>query len=378
LLGSIGDGVFAVDMDQKIIVFNPVAEALSGYTKAEVIGKHYEETLKFVFEDKGEPNNSFVGIALSGVKTEMANHTVLITKDKQRVPVSDSAAPVRDSKGNVIGAVIVFRDVTKEREVDRAKTEFVSLASHQLRTPLTAIGWYTEMLLDGDAGKITTAQKKYLKEIADGNARMVELVNALLNVSRIELGTFAVDPEAIDLKELAASVLAELKPVIKTRKQTFTVTTDKALPPLQADPKLTRMILQNLLSNAGKYTPEGGEIHLLIEPGFKAKAYAKRKLQQDSIVISVTDNGYGIPKDQQPKIFEKLFRADNVKEKDTDGTGLGLYIIKSIVDQVGGEIWFTSPVNAKSKENPGTTFYVALPLSGMQKKEGSKALEKVK
>jgi signal transduction histidine kinase len=194
-------------------------------------------------------------------------------------------------------------------------------------------------------------------EIYIGNQRMVELVNSLLNVSRLELGTFAVDPEPTDIIKTAQSVLDELKPSITTKKIKINFESAKDMPIIQADPKLIRIVFQNLLSNAVKYTPEKGAITLKISKNTK------------NLLVEVADTGYGIPLSEQPRIFEKLFRAENVREKDTEGTGLGLYIVKSIVTHSGGKISF------KSIENKGTTFYVEIPLSGMKKKKGDKKIE---
>lgn len=242
--------------------------------------------------------------------------------------------------------------------IDKAKTEFVSLASHQLRTPLSAINWYTEMLLAGDAGKVTDEQRGFLDQVAQSNKRMVALVSSLLNVSRIDLGTFAVDPVPTKFAEVADSVLFELTPQITEKKLEIKKFYDPQLPLIPADPKLLRIIFQNLLSNAVKYTTEGS-VTLTI----------KQLPKEKKVLISVADTGFGIPEEAQAKIFTKLYRADNAREKDADGNGLGLYIVKSIVEQSQGKVWFVS------KEHQGTTFYVALPLSGMQKKQGSKALD---
>jgi signal transduction histidine kinase len=256
--------------------------------------------------------------------------------------------------------VVVFRDVTKEREVDKAKTEFVSLASHQLRTPLSAVNWYAEMLLAGDVGKLNDEQKKYIDEIYKGNQRMVDLVNALLDVSRIELGTFAISPEPTQLTDISKSIIKELKPEIKKKNQVVSEDYEKNLPKINVDQKLIRIVIQNLLSNAVKYTPEKGRIGI------------EMKTSGANIEIKVADTGYGIPKPQQKDIFTKLFRADNVRQKDTEGTGLGLYIVKNIVEQSGGKISFDST------EDKGTTFYVTIPLGGMNKKEGTRVLEDIK
>jgi len=276
-------------------------------------------------------------------------------RDGEKFPVSISVTPVI-MNGKIVGAINVFRDITHEKEIDKAKTEFVSLASHQLRTPLSAINWYTEMLLAGDAGKISKDQKQYLEEVYKSNKRMVELVNSLLNVSRIDLGTFAIVPEPVNLAEVSKSILTELTPMVKTKKMKIEENYDKSIKKISVDQKLTRIIFQNLISNAVKYTPEGGKVSVSIEK------------QDKNALIKVQDTGYGIPKKDQARIFEKLFRADNVREKETDGTGLGLYIVKSILEQSGGKISF------ESEENKGTTFYVTIPLSGMKAKEGTKDL----
>ena len=252
--------------------------------------------------------------------------------------------------------VAVERDITKEREVDKAKIEFVSLASHQLRTPLSSINWYTEMLIAGDAGKTTQKQKKFLEEIYRGSKRMVDLVNSLLNVSRLELGTFMITPQQTSLADLATAAVKELDPLVKNRHQSLSVSIDPKLPALMIDPKLTTIIFQNLLSNAVKYTSDGGSIQLDVS-------------QKDSdVLIKVTDTGLGIPDAQKGQIFTKLFRADNVRETDTEGTGLGLYLVKSILDATGGKVWFDSTVGK------GSTFYATIPLSGMKLKEGIKEL----
>lgn len=185
---------------------------------------------------------------------------------------------------------------------------------------------------------------------------MVDLVNSLLDVSRLELGTFTIMPEIMDICEPAKSVINELKPSTETKKIKLEMKCGDNLPKIKADPKLTRIIFQNLLSNAVKYTPEGGSVSVSIEA------------EKEDILIKISDTGYGITKSQQDKIFTKLFRADNVKARDTEGTGLGLYIIKSILDSSGGSISF------ESVEDEGSTFSVRLPLKGMTTKTGTKVL----
>lgn len=367
ILHSIGDAVLVIDDEYRVIMINKIVEEVSGFSSQDLVGKKYFDILKFVTEKEGKEVRNFVELTMkNGEIRKMDRHTMLIRKNGSKVAVADSSSPLRDKNGQIIGCVVVFRDVTTESQIDQAKTEFVSLASHQLRTPLSTIGWYAEMMLAGDAGKINQEQRQYLDEIYKGNKRMVDLVNALLNVSRLELGTFSIEPENIYLKDIAESVLNELKPQVVNKKMLVTKFYDENLVKnYSADPKLTRIIFQNLLSNAVKYTPDGGKIDLSI------------KVVKKEILITVSDNGLGIPDNQRGLIFSKLFRADNVKETDTEGTGLGLYIIKSIVENIGGKIWFESPsviVNDNKVKNRGTSFYLSLPLEGMKKKAGAKTL----
>lgn len=357
ILYSIGDGVFVVNKHLKITMYNQAAAKISGYDINEAIGKDYREVLNFIHEKSGKISARFIKDALrTGKIQEMSKDTVLVNRKGDNVAVADSAAPLTGRDGKVTGCVVVFRDVTKEREVDRAKTEFVSLASHQLRTPLSAINWYAEMLIAGDAGKVNPEQKEYLDEIYKGNQRMVDLVNSLLDVSRIELGTFAVEPVEVNLRELLDININELKNKVESKKMKLISKVDPKLKKYLGDPKLLNIIFQNLISNAVKYTPEKGEVKVEI------------KKSVDNIIFTVTDSGIGIPVAQQEKIFTKLFRADNVRETDTEGTGLGLYIVKSIIKQSGGSISFVS------KQDKGTTFTVLLPVTGMKKKEGTKQL----
>lgn len=262
---------------------------------------------------------------------------------------------VREKNGSVKYLISQMLDITKQKEVDQAKTEFVSLASHQLRTPLSSVKWYTEMLLAGDAGKITKIQKEYLGEIFVGNERMIDLVNALLNVSRIDLGTFIIEASNVDITKILKEEIKVLQHQLDIKKIKTDIKIDK-IKEVDADEKILRILFQNLISNAAKYTPERGKISISL-------------LDHDSkkLKFIIKDTGFGIPKKDQKQIFTKLFRADNVKQKDTTGTGLGLYLVKSILDTIGGKISF------KSEVDQGTTFEILIPKK-MRSKRGEKRL----
>jgi signal transduction histidine kinase len=242
------------------------------------------------------------------------------------------------------------RDIAHVREIDKAKTEFVSLASHQLRTPLTSVSWFTEMLSNQEVGSLNEKQKEYLSEIYIGNKRMIDLVDDILNTSRIDMGTLLIDPKIISLPEIIESVLDELIPLTESKELRVVKNFEEGFPKIKADPEHLRIVMQNLLSNSMKYTPRGGLIEVSL------------RKEKNNALIKISDNGYGIPEEQQGKIFTKLFRADNIRTKDMEGTGLGLYIARAIVRQSGGRIWF------ESEENKGTTFYVIFPMKNFLRK----------
>lgn len=344
ILRSIGDSVFATDRDGIIILFNKIAEETTGIKAEKAIGSHYSQIVTFIKERDGTPANDFVSDAIrEGTIKEMANHILLIKKDGTKIPVADSAAPIMNNDGAVIGCVVVFHDITKEYQIDKAKTEFVSLASHQLRTPPTAISWFTELLLKGDFGTLNEKQKEYVSEIRHSNLRMIDLINALLSTSRIELGTFSVQSEMINISNIMDDVIDELQMKIREKELKFKKKYTSDVSPINCDPKLVRIILQNLLLNAVSYTPPCGEISIDI-----------KKVDKD-IHIEISDSGCGIPQNSHSKIFTRFFRADNARNIHPDGNGLGLYIAKSLTGALGGTITFTS------EENKGTIFSVILP-----------------
>ena len=355
-VGSATDGVIITALNGEIIYVNAAWEEMTGYTLTEVKGGNpnilkSEKTEISVFKDMWhelEENNHFF--------TEEIFNT---RKDGNEFQAQLSIYPIQENDKTVY-FVGLMQDITLRKNIDQAKSEFVSLASHQLRTPLSTINWYSEMLVAGDAGKLSAEQLDYMKEIHIGNQRMIELVNALLNVSRIELGTLAIDPEPVSLAEVADSIIGEIAPQTAMKGITIEKEYDKNVPDIQLDSKLIRIVFQNLLTNAVKYSPDDTIVHIGI------------KLRKKDVLITVTDEGYGIPQNQQKRIFSKLFRADNARDKETDGTGLGLYIAKSVIEEGGGKIWF------ESIENKGTTFSCTVPLEGVKKRDGSRGLESEK
>lgn len=346
------DHVVITDTEGVILYANRAAEVTTGYTRKEIVGEKPSlwgkqmpaEFYRNMWHAIKEQRKSFYG--------EVTNKR----KDGRLYIAEAHISPLFDEQGSLYGFVGMERDITRQKEIDKSKTEFVSIASHQLRTPLTIINWYVEMLFDPSNTKLSEKQKQYITEIAHASKRMIELVNALLNVSRIDMGTFMVDVKPVNFLLAMDDALKDLSLQIAHKNMKIEKRYDDSLPLINADPKLLRIIFQNLLTNAVKYTPEEGSITI----GLSKK--------RSNVLISVADTGFGIPAHQQDSIFLKFFRADNAREKEPDGNGLGLYIVKSLVEHSGGKIWFTS------EENKGSTFYVEIPLMGMRAKEGAKQL----
>ena len=360
------DQIVITDPEGIVIYGNNAIEKITGYKKEEALGSKagvlwknpmplsYYEKMWDIIKNKKE-------VFIGEIQNKRKSGDIYIA--------SISISPVLNEDNDILYYVAIEHDITKEKEIDKAKTEFVSLASHQLRTPLSSINWYTEMLLAEDAGKINDEQRKYLNEVAIGNKRMVELVNSLLNVSRLDLGTFMIEPEQVNVNEMIESVSLELKPQIKEKNLKIEEEYKNDISKFNADKKLLRMIIQNLLSNAVKYTPKDGIIKISASFYNRGEIFGEKELENDSFALCVSDSGIGIPENQKEKIFSKLFRADNARESETEGTGLGLYVIKAIVDQSGGFVWF------KSEEGKGSTFYIIFSKDGMNKKEGTKKLD---
>lgn len=268
-------------------------------------------------------------------------------------------SPVIDSTGKSLGAVVVLHDITMRKVVDQMKTDFVSVASHQLRTPLTAIKLFTEMLIKGDVGELQPTQKEYLDNVYQSTERMTLLVNDLLNVTRIESGRLMVSPRPTDLQELLVGIVNEVKPMAVSKGGELSVKYPKdKMPMIPLDQNLIRQVFHNLLVNAIRYSSATDPcIKLTILPP-----------KEGYVTVSVSDNGLGIPETAKDRIFEKFFRADNAVKAVTEGTGLGLYVSKLIVESSRGKIWF------ETKENEGTTFFVKIPVSGMEEKKGERGL----
>jgi signal transduction histidine kinase len=244
----------------------------------------------------------------------------------------------------VIGYFIV-RAFSYLAEANQMKAEFISITTHQLRTPLSSLKWSLNLLMDGKLCEVDKRQKEYLDIMQISNERMIKLVNDLLDVSRIEQGRFEMQPQKLSLVDMLQSLVLETSPIAQSKKLLLNVEKENVVSQAWADPDKLRMVAQNLLDNAIKYSEENGKINIKISQKGKF------------LKCEVRDSGVGIPTNQQAQIFQKFFRSENAKKYQTEGTGLGLFIAKAFTEATGGKIGF------ESKENQGSTFWFTVPIA---------------
>jgi len=258
--------------------------------------------------------------------------------------VLDRCFVTRDAEGAPLRIIGSLFDITEQRELDRAKDEFISLVSHQLRTPLTIIRVYGEMFADGLLGQITKLQARHIARMTDASIRLIKLIDDILDVSRVELGHYAVRRELANFNQLAQICIDQVAPLASAKQIVLSFAADPSCNVVRVDSTMVMQILDNLLVNAIRYTPAGeGSIQVAC------------RREGEELLLTVADNGIGIPKADQGRIFDRFYRAHNAVNIEEHGTGLGLYLINVLVKTVGGRVWFDSA------PGQGTTFYVALP-----------------
>ncbi|HEY4488666.1 MAG TPA: ATP-binding protein [Candidatus Paceibacterota bacterium] len=344
ILAGITNAVIAVDLERRIVLFNRAAETLTKRRVDEVIGKPIEEVISLydaksaISTDTYCPKNTKEpdGVVYSGNDLRIEDSSGI-----EHI-VNVVSGRIREGQSIQLGCVITLEDITRESVMERTKREFVSIAAHQLRTPLTGMSWTVEMLLSGAKGVLNAGQKELVERGLDAIHRMVELVNDLLDVSRIEEGLFGIKTAQKMLAPIFDRILANLKKQADRRAIVLDIQIDPNLPPLEIDEDKLEFAISNLVDNAIKYTPERGRVEV------------RARVENSAVVISIKDSGIGIPDAEHDRVFTKFFRSRRAKALHTDGSGLGLYVAKNIVEHHGGKISFDS------KEGQGTTFRIAI------------------
>jgi len=351
VISSIGEGLIVVNSDYKIILMNKVAEKSLEVSFDKIKDQKGD---KLVTVLKGNEAVSFedrpvIQAIRSGkaVFKDLRDNFYYQTLSGKKFPVTIATTPLRYGE-TIIGAVIVFRDVTDEKRLDESKSSFISVASHQLRTPLTAIKLFVEMLSTGKAGRLNKTQKEYIEDVSISTERMISLVNDLLNLSRIESGKLKAKPSEVRIDEVVKSAIDEAKILAKEKKLSLDFKKPRYIIKTNLDADLFRQVIHNLLTNAIRYSTNGKKNDIIIKIEKSGK----------ECVVSVQDFGIGIPEEAKSRLFDRFYRADNAIKADANGTGVGLYTIKMILERMNGRVWFDS------KLGKGTTFYAAVPING--------------
>ncbi len=330
IIDNFVDGLFLFDRQGNLSLANPKIEEIFGVKEKDIVRRNIRELATMPELRQVMDIINIEAKKISRKEMEVGNLFFEVT-----------TIPIKRDK-NSMGTLITVHDITREKLIEKMKSEFVSVAAHQLRTPLSGIKWTLLAIID--EVDIPEEQMQFVNKAYEANERMVNLVNDLLNVSRIEEGRYVYEPEYIDFMEVIDPIVETYKEKIEEKGINFEFKKPKKeIPKIKVDKEKIGMIVQNFLDNAAKYTSEG-KISLIME------------VIDNKLKVSVADTGAGIPEDQQKRMFGKFFRAANVMRMETEGSGLGLFIAKNIVESHGGKIGFTS------EEGKGSTFYFTLPL----------------
>jgi PAS domain S-box-containing protein len=342
MIKSLGEGLIELDEHGHIVTINPYATEALGYTEAELDGAWFPGTIPAV-DRYGQPVDQLNRPLIRALTTgqPVSDYTHYLRKDGSVFPVFVTVSPILINDMPT-GAIEVFRDLTKEQQLDIAKDEFVSLASHQLRTPATGVKLILSMLIKGDFGPLTTLQERYLTKAIQSNDRQLQIIEDLLNVARVDAGKMELDFQYVDLVPLLREIIGEHLAIVQSRHQSIKLTMPSSLMAF-IDPDKVRMAIDNLVSNASKYSSLGGQVVVSLTE------------EPDHAVLSVQDNGVGMDKADIPKLFTKFMRLENELSTTVGGTGLGLFLVKNILELHSGSI------EVNSEKDAGSTFTIRLP-----------------
>ncbi len=355
ILTSIADGCIAINESGEIILINQMAQKMLGYTSKESIGKKWYEILHREDESGNpiSPEKGAIRAALSSTTATAATTSFYyLRKDGTKFPVSRTVSPIT-LQGKIIGAVNIFRDITKEKEIDRSKSEFISIASHQLRTPVSALNWLTEALRF-TSQNFNPKQKTYLNDLSAMIKRLVKLVEDLLAFSRVQIkSTAIVEKHKIEIPSFVEKFIKEMETYAVSKKHKI-ILKNKITEPfiIEINKIALSNILQNILSNAIDYSQADTTVTINLE-----KIDSTSSPQAGSFIkISISNKGPAIPKEEQVHLFERFYRGESVKKMKVEGTGMGLYIVKAEIENIGGKVGF------ESEEGKDTMFWFSIPL----------------
>jgi PAS domain S-box-containing protein len=330
-----------LDPDLHILIINRAFSELIGITAEEARGKPCHEVLAL---------ENLTGDHLCQRSTHPPPPTSIwqgegdiVRPGYKRITVGVTYFPLFDRNGNLINVIATLTDITRYREAEELKSTFISVISHELKTPVSLIKGYASTLARDDANWDSTIVREIGQVIEEESDRLNDLINNLLDASRIQAGALNLDIDDVSLEHIARTAIERFK--TQTDKHRFELDFPDDLPAVRADSRRIRQVFDNMLSNAIKYSPQGGLIRV---GGWE---------EDGRVVTFVADEGIGIPKDEQALVFERFFRVDSGLQRDTQGVGLGLFLVKAIIEAHKGEVWLNS------EPGKGTTFFFSLPRS---------------
>jgi PAS domain S-box-containing protein len=334
------DAILGVDLEGQITLFNREAERLSGHQQGDVLGRPFSQLVCPEYLEQLDQLLS--SEAHSGVGQQV-HELHIIDGWGDQVPLEVRVSPL-EKGGRLTGWQVIGRDISERKHLEEMKSQFIATVSHDLRTPLASIMGFSETLMEGSPGPLTETQEEFLGIIFESSQRQLALVNDLLDVSKLEAGRLQLEMETVHLPELIWGVVEGIRPLADKKGVTLKMDVNDGLPRTEGDPRRLERVLSNLLSNAVKFTPEGGNVEVAA-------------WQDDGqLKIRVSDTGVGIPPEDLPNLFQPFHRGRNVTKKAIEGTGLGLTIVKALVEAHKGT------VEVESELDKGTTFRLTLPL----------------
>jgi PAS domain S-box-containing protein len=360
ILQSLSDGVIVCGDDGSVLTANLAVERILERSIEELVVWNLPELLRRLLGRRADevPIDELLA---RPTDERHAPRTFSTTFEMSTRMISVTLGPVLNSKESLLGVVAVFRDITREVESDRLKTEFIGTVSHELRTPMTSIKGFTQLLAMGSLGPVNDTQKEFLQIIQTNAERMITIINDLLDITKIETGSVELDLRPLHLAESLSNVMMELQPNIQARELALSISIPPGLPLVRADARRLNQILVNLLSNAVKYTPVGGKIALEArEVDIDAVPEARREGLKSAVryaLVEVRDTGVGVAPEEHERIFERFYRTENPLKVEAGGTGLGLSLVRPLIQLLGGQIWVNSTLNE------GSTFSFIIPAA---------------
>jgi len=375
-LSSIGDAVITTDVEGRVTFMNRVAESLTGWTPDEAMGHPLPDIFQILNEESRQPVEDPALQTLSaGATVGLANHTILIAKDGTERPIDDSAAPIRNEQGEVVGTVLIFRDISERKRMElererllaaaqaaqkeaeqanRLKDEFLATASHELRTPLTAVVGWSRLLR---TGKLDAENSARALESIERNATLqTKLIDDLLDVSRIITGKLTLDRRPLEIAHVVSDAVNTVRPAADAKNIAIETSFDAEAEPVLGDANRLQQVVWNLLSNAVKFTPKNGRIEVALQR------------VNSEVQVSVGDSGEGISSEFLPYVFDRFSQGDGKSTRSHSGLGLGLAIVRQLVELHGGTVKAHSDGPGR-----GATFEMRLPVLSINLVPGSKS-----